>query len=174
MHLKESLMNRILAIAVCCLCVGSNAVYAQSKAEAEKLAAALKGDNAGTAADNRQCKMFTKAEAGQYIGQVVDHVENAAVGTGCQWSSSGKDGSVLVQVVPARYHEKPSAGAGYKKLPDVGTQAFVIPELGGWHAGSLNGPRAVHVIIRGKGASEAKAVELLKESMKRDAALPAK
>ncbi len=167
-------MNRILAIAVCCLCVGSNAIYAQSKAEAEKLAAALKGDNAGTAADNRQCKMFTKAEAGQYIGQVVDHVENAAVGTGCQWSSSGKEGSVLVQVVPARYHEKPSAAAGYKKLPDVGTQAFVVPELGGWHAGSLNGTRAVHVIISGKGASEAKAVELLKESMKRDTALPAK
>jgi hypothetical protein len=69
---------------------------------------ALKGDHAGTAANNPQCKMFSKAEAGQYIGQVVDHVENAAVGTGCQWSSSGKDGSVLVQVVPARYHEKPS------------------------------------------------------------------
>lgn len=167
-------MNRILSITVCCLFVGSNLTYAQSKAGAEKLAGALKGDNAGTAADNRQCKMFTKAEAGQYIGQVVDHVENAAVGTGCQWSTSGKEGSVLVQVVPARYHEAPSRGPGLKKLPDVGTQAFVVPELGGWHAGSLNGPRAVHVMISGKGASEAKAVELLKESMKRDAALPAK
>ncbi len=167
-------MNRILSIAVCCLFVGSNVIYAQNKAAAEKLAGALKGDNAGTAADNRQCKMFTKAEAGQYIGQAVDHVENAAVGTGCQWSSSGKDGSVLVQVVPARYHEKPSGAPGYKKLPGVGTQAFVVPELGGWHAGSLNGTRAVHVMISGKGASEAKAVELLKESMKRDTALPAK
>jgi hypothetical protein len=167
-------MNRILSIAVCCLCVGSNVIYAQSKAAPEELAGALKGDNAGTAADNPQCKMFTKAEAGQYIGQVVDHVENAALGTGCQWSSSGKEGSVLVQIVPARYHEKPSAGPGYKKLPEVGTQAFVVPDLGGWHAGSLNGTRAVHVMISGKGASEAKAVELLKESMKRDAASPAK
>jgi hypothetical protein len=118
--------------------------------------------------------MFTKAEAGQYIGQAVDHVENAAVGTGCQWTTKGQNGSVLVQVVPARYHEKPSAAPGYKKLPDVGTEAFVVPELGGWHAGSLNGARAVHVIISGKGASEAKAVELLKESMKRDTAMPAK
>jgi len=164
-------MNRILAI--CFLCAGCTFSYAQSQADAKKLAGALKGDNAGVAADNRQCKMFTKAEAGQYIGQVVNHAENAALGTGCQWTS-GENGSVLVQVVPARYHEKPSAAAGYKKLPDIGTQAFVVPDLGGWHAGSLNGTRAVHVIISGKGASEAKAVELLKEAMKRDTALPAK
>jgi len=164
-------MNRILAI--CFLCAGCAFSYAQSQADAKKLAGALKGDNAGVAADNRQCKMFTKAEAGQYIGQVVNHVENAALGTGCQWTS-GENGSVLVQVVPARYHEKPSAAPGYKKLPDIGTQAFVVPDLGGWHAGSLNGTRAVHVIISGKGASEAKAVELLKEAMKRDTALPAK
>jgi len=50
----------------------------------------------------------------------------------------------------------------------------VVPELGGWHAGSLNGARAVHVMISGKGASEGKAVELLKESMKRDTTMPAK
>jgi len=167
-------MNRILSMAVCCLALGTSLTYAQSKTDAEKLAAALKGDKAGAAADNRQCKMFTKAEAGQYIGQVLDHAENAAVGTGCQWTSPGKEGSVLVQVVPARYHEKPSRAAGYKKLPEIGPEAFVVPELGGWHAGSLNGPRAVHVMISGKGASEAKAIELLKEAMKRDTALPAK
>jgi hypothetical protein len=168
-------MNRNFLIAVCFLGAWCVASFAQNKAEAEKLAAALKGDNAGAAADNRQCKMFTKAEAGQYIGQAVDHVENAAVGTGCQWTTTGQNGSVLVQVVPARYHEKPSGAPGYKKLPDVGTQAFVVPDMpGGWHAGSLNGARAVHVIIRGKGASEAKAVELLKESMKRDATMPTK
>jgi hypothetical protein len=166
-------MNRII-LAVCFLCAGCAFSYAQSKTDPQKLAGALKGDNAGAAANSRQCKMFTKAEAGQYIGQAVDHVENAALGMGCQWTTSGQNGSVLVQVVPARYHEKPSAAPGYKKLPDIGPQAFVVPDLGGWHAGSLNGTSAVHVIISGKGASEAKAVELLKESMKRDAALPAK
>ena len=167
-------MNRTFLIAVCFLCAGCAASFAQDKAAAEKLAAALKGDNAGVAADNRQCKMFTKAEAGKYIGQAVDHAENAAVGTGCQWTTTGQSGSVLVQVVPARYHEKPSGAVGYKKLPDVGAQAFVVPEMGGWHAGSLNGARAVHVMISGKGANEAKAIELLKESMKRDTAMPAK
>src|SRR6202035_1439164 len=136
-------MNRTLLIAVCFVCAAGTTSFAQDKAAAEKLAAALKGDNAGAAADNRQCKMFTKAEAGQYIGQAVDHAENAAVGTGCQWTTTGHTGSVLVQVVPARYHEKPSGAPGYKKLPDVGTQAFVVPDLpGGWHAGSLNGARA--------------------------------
>src|SRR5689334_6240399 len=99
-------MNRII-LALCFLCAGCAFSYAQSQADAKKLAGPLKGDNAGVAADNRQCKMFTKAEAGQYIGQVVDHVENAALGTGCQWSTSGQEGSVLIQVVPARYHEKP-------------------------------------------------------------------
>jgi len=167
-------MNRTVLIAVYFLCIAGAVSFAQDKAAAEKLAAALKVDNAAVAADNRQCKMFTKAEAGQYIGQAVNHVENAAVGTGCQWSTAGQDGSVLVQVVPARYHEKPSAAPGYKKLPDVGAQAFVVPDLGGWHAGSLNGARAVHIIISGKGASESKAVELLKESMKRDTAMPMK
>ena len=167
-------MNRTFLIAVCFLCTAGAVSFAQDKAAAEKLAAALKGDSAGVAADNRQCKMFTKAEAGQYIGQAVNHAENAALGTGCQWTTTGQNGSVLVQIVPARYHEKPSAAPGYKKLPDVGAQAFVVPDLGGWHAGSLNGARAVHVIISGKGASESKAVELLKESMKRDTAMPAK
>jgi hypothetical protein len=167
-------MNRAFLIAVYFLYAGCIASFAQDKAAAEKLAAALKGDNAGAAADNRQCKMFTKAEAGRYNGQTVDHAENAAMGTGCQWTTKGQEGSVLVQVVPARYHEKPSLGPGYKKLPDVGTQAFVIPDMCGWHAGSLNGARAVHVMISGKGASEAKAVELLKEAMKRDTAMPAK
>jgi hypothetical protein len=164
-------MNRII-LALCFLCAGCAFSYAQGQADAKKLAGVLRGDNAGAAANNRQCKMFTKAEAGQYIGQAVEHAENAAVGTGCQWTTSGQNGSVLVQVVPARYHEKPSGAPGYKKLPDIGTQAFVVPEMGGWHAGSLNGTSAVHVIISGKGASEAKAVQLLKESMKRDTALP--
>ena len=107
-------------------------------------------------------------------GQAADRMANAAVGTGCQWTTTGRNGSVLVQVVPARFHEKPSGAPGYKKLPNIGSEAFVVPELGGWQAGSRNGARAVHVIISGKGASESKAVELLTESMKRDTAMPVK
>jgi len=167
-------VNRLVLIAMSWVWVTNSVGYAQSKADAEKLAHSLKGDNAGQAADNRQCKMFTKAEAGHYIGEVVIHVENAAMGTGCQWTSASDDGSMLVQVVPARYHERPSAAVGYKKLPEVGTQAFVVPQSGGWQAGSLQGAHSIQVKASGKGATEAKTVELLKESMKRDATSPDK
>jgi hypothetical protein len=72
---------------------------------------------------------------------------------------------MLVQVVPAH---------GFKKLPEVGPQAFVVPQSGGWLAGSLQGTHSIQVNASGKGATEAKTIELLKETMKRDAASPAK
>ena len=167
-------VNRIVLIVMCLVWATSSIGNAQSKGDAEKLAAGLKGDNAGQAGDNRQCKMFTKTEAGHYIGEAITHVENAAMGTGCQWTSASDNGSMLVQVVPARYHERPSAAPGYRKLPEVGTQAFVVPQSGGWQAGSLQGAHSIQVKASGKGATEAKTVELLKESMKRDAASPDK
>ena len=152
---------------------GSNG-YAQSKTDPNKLASGLKGDNKGQAADNRQCKMFTKTEAGHYIGETIIQVENAALGTGCQWTSASDDGSMLVQIVPARYHVRPSVAPGYKKLPEVGIQGFIVPQSGGWQAGSLQGAHSIQVQASGKGATEAKTIELLKESMKRDAASPDK
>jgi hypothetical protein len=59
-------------------------------------------------------------------------------------------------------------------LPEVGTQGFVVPQSGGWQAGSLQGPHSIQVQASGKGATEAKTIDLLKESMKRDAASPDK
>jgi hypothetical protein len=163
-------MFRKVIIAVCFLLATSFSSSAQSKTDPEKLAGALKGDNTGAAAGNKQCKLFTMSEASGYVGVTVQNVDNAAMGTGCQWTVGGNNGSMLVQVVPARYHEKPSGAPGYKKLPELGPQAFVVPEMGGWHAGSLQGTHAVHVMLSGKGAVEARTIELLKESMKREAA----
>jgi hypothetical protein len=173
-HQRSFKVNRILLIVMCLVWATSSNDYAQSKTDPEKLARGLKGDNKGQAADNRQCKMFTKAEAGHYIGEVITDVGNAALGTGCQWTSGSDEGSMLVQVVSARYHVRPSVAPGYKKLPEVGTQAFVVPQSGGWQAGSLQGTHSIQVKASGKGATEAKTIELLKESMKRDAALPDK
>ena len=167
------MVKRSVVIAVCWICAAGGTGYAQSKADAEKLARELKGDKAGQAADNRQCKLFTKSEATQYIGVPATQVDNAAMGTGCQWTTGG-NGSLMVQVVPARYHERPSGAPGYKKLPEIEPQSFVVPEMGGWHAGSLQGTHAIHVMLSGKGATEARTVELLKEAIKRDAAIPAK
>jgi hypothetical protein len=163
-------VNRTISISILCFLAAQTMTHAQTKADAEKLAHALKGDTAGAATNHKVCQMFTNSEASYYIGQPVNHFENAAMGTGCQWSQTGVNGSMLVPIVPARYHEKPSAAPGYKKLPDIGPQAFVVPETDGWHAGAIQNPHAVHVNVSGKGASEAKAVELLKASLKRDAA----
>lgn len=163
-------MFRIVITVVCFLLATSFSSAAQSNDDPGKLAGALKGDNKGVAASNKQCKLFTMSEAGSYVGGTIHNVDNAAMGTGCQWTVGGNNGSMLVQVVPARYHEKPSGAPGYKKLPEIGPQAFVVPEMGGWHAGSLQGPHAVHVMLSGKGTSESKTIELLKESIKREAA----
>jgi len=163
-------MFRNVAVAVCFLLATSFSSAAQSKTDPEKLAGALKGDNKGPAASNKQCKLFTISEASGYVGGTIHNVGNAAMGTGCQWTVGGNGGSMLVQVVPAQYHEKPSGAPGYKKLPEIGPQAFVVPELGGWHAGSLQGAQAVHVMLSGKGATEARTIDLLKESLKREAA----
>jgi hypothetical protein len=163
-------MLRNVTIAVCCLLATSFSSAGQSKPDAAKVAAALRGDNKGAAPSNKQCKLFTMAEASSYVGGTIHNMDNAAMGTGCQWIVGGNNGSMLVQVLPARDHEKPSGAPGYKKLPEIGPEAFVLPEMGGWHAGSLQGAHAVHVMLSGKGASEARTIELLKESMKRAAA----
>jgi len=163
-------MFRNVITAVCFLLGTTCSATAQSKTDPGKLAGVLKGDNKGGAASNKQCKLFTMSEAGSYVGATIRNMDNAAMGTGCQWTVGGNNGSMLVQVVPARDHEKPSGAPGYKKLPEIGPEAFVVPEMGGWHAGSLQGAHAVHVTLSGKAASETKTVELLKESMKREAA----
>lgn len=77
-------------------------------------------------------------------------------------------------ILPARYHEPPKLGKGFKNRPDVGVQAFVVPEMGGWNAGSIVSPQAIRVSLDGRGASESKAIELLKETMKRHAAAVSK
>jgi hypothetical protein len=162
-------MYRKVVIALCCV-LATGLSSAQSKSDADKISGALKGDNKGAAAGNKQCKLFTMSEAGSYVGATIHNVENAAMGTGCQWSVGGGNGSMLVQVVPARDHEKPSRAPAYTNFPHIGPAASVVPDLGGWHAGSLRGPHAVHVMLSGKGATEARTIELLKESMKREAA----
>jgi hypothetical protein len=164
------MFRNAIVIASCCLVAASFNSVAQEKTSAQILAEALKAGNKDPAAINKLCKLFSMSEAGSYIGATVRTVDNAAAGTGCQWLAGGDNGSMLVQVVPARYHEQPKGGEGFKKLPEIGPQAFVTQSLGGWHAGSLQGAHAVHVLLSGKSASEAKTIELLKESMKRETA----
>lgn len=126
-----------------------------------------KEDDKAAAANNAQCKLFTAAEASRYIGASVTAVEDTALGQGCQWLVSGGNGKMQVAIAPAGYHEPPKMARGFKNLPNVGIRGFVVPQLGGWVAGSIVGKKAIRVSLVGKGASESTTVDLLKEAMKR-------
>jgi hypothetical protein len=165
-------MVRLSIAVVFVLLAGSATSSGQGKATAEKEARILKGDDKGSAANNPQCKLFSAAEAGRYIGGTVTSTENAAMGSGCQWLVGGGNGDMIVAVVPATYHEQPKGAKGYKSLPDVGMKGFVAPELDGWVAGSIIGKDAIRVSLAGKAASEATTVALLKDTIKRRSAPP--
>ena len=80
------------------------------------------------------------------------------MGSACQWN--GNDGaSVQVQIVPKDYWETPDLADGYRKLPGIGTAAYVVPQLGGWTAGALT-DRAVVVSLSGGRATADAAVAL--------------
>ena len=156
---------------VLCACLlgacGACGGRSTAQSDAQTTAAALKGNTVGAAENNPQCKLFTRAEAAVYIGETVAAGDNAAVTTGCQWAASDGSGHVLVQVVPARYHEPPSHAEGFKKIAGVGREAFVVPQMGGWNAGAIDGDVAVAVSVEGPAASADSAIALLKESMRR-------
>ncbi len=138
--------------------------------DAQKTADALTGDATGAAADNPQCKMFTRAEIATYAGAPVNPGRNAAMGTGCQWTGTSGDatGTVMLQIVDAADHSPPSRAAGFKKLGDVGTKGFIVPQMGGWQAGAIQGAKSIN-IVTGGASSEAKTTALLREALKRTA-----
>jgi hypothetical protein len=137
-----------------------------ARTDANKTAAALAGGDRPAAATNPQCTLFTPAELAPFVGAPLASGHDAAMGTGCQWEASG-DASAMIQVVPARYHEPHKGAEGFKKLPDVGTRGFVEQSMGGWNAGAITGAHAVVVSVRGPAASEATAVALLRDTIKR-------
>ena len=161
-------MRRLVAFGLLLsLASGCNAAESTAAKDAEALAARLSGDDKQAATDNPQCKLFTKAEVAEYIGSPVAPGKNAASGLGCQWVAQAGRGDVIVAVVPEQYFEVPSLGDGFKELAGIGTNAFVIPEMGGWAAGALDGKEGVRVSVAGSKASEAGAIALLKEALKR-------
>lgn len=136
---------------------------------AQQAADVLTGDNKGEADANPQCRMFTTAEIESYGGAPVGAGTNAAMGTGCQWPGAHGDGNgtVMLQIAPAADHEPPSAAQGFKELADIGSEGFVVPEMGGWHAGAIQGKNSINVTTSGPAASEQKTIEFLREAIKR-------
>jgi len=61
---------------------------------------------------------------------------------GCQWLTTqtradGSQGDVMVVVVPARYHERPTLAKSFRDVTDVGAKGFVAQDMGGWVAGAI-------------------------------------
>ena len=154
-----------LVVGALIVCSGNGCSAAQT--EAKKTAEALTGEDKIAADRNPQCKLFTAAELAKYVGEPLSPGHDAAMGTGCQWVGRSQGDSAMIQVVPARYHEPHKGANGFKKLPDVGTEGFVEMSMGGWNAGAITGPQAVVVAVRGPAASEATAIALLTEVIKR-------
>ncbi len=131
-----------------------------------KLKGQLAGDAKDEASANPQCELCTRTEVSGYAGASLGAGENAAGGSGCMWSSEDYESSALVQVVPASYFPEPKLVPGFKRLPDVGPRAWVAPDSG-WSAGTILGEDAIVVAISGKKATEASAVAMLEEALKR-------
>ena len=135
----------------------------------QKLAAALTGEDKLAADKSPQCKLFKPAELAKFVGLPVGPGRVAAMGSGCQWLADGNDdGSVLIQVVAARYHEAHSGAPEFKKLPDIGHRGFVEHDMG-WNAGAIVGSESVVVSVTGPAANASTAIALLKETIARKA-----
>lgn len=140
--------------------------------DAKKTADALTGDSNGAANLNPLCKLFTPAELEAYAGESLGAPDTAAMGTGCQWLAKDGEGSVLLQIVPKSYHRNTYLADGYKKLPDLGVEGNVAPDMGGWIAATIVGEESIIASVAGKSASEAQAVALLRETIKRHGGSP--
>ena len=163
------MQTKTLAI---CLLIGALVASCGSgcsagQTEAKKAAVALTGEDKIAADKNPQCKLFTAAELAKYVGEPLSPGHDAAMGTACQWDGKSDGDSAMIQVVPARDHEPHKGANGFRKLPGVGTEGFVEMSIGGWNAGTITGPQTVVVAVRGPAASEATAIALLTEVIKR-------
>lgn len=160
-------MNRMATISALALITLSGCGKNNVPQEAEQTADVLSGDAKGSAADNPMCKLFTVDQAAAYIGEPVNAGQNAGMGTGCQWTARDGEGDVMVVAVPANYAERPTLATGFREAPEAGKDGFVVPELGGWAAGAMAGDSFVKVSVAGSKASDANALALLKETIKR-------
>jgi hypothetical protein len=135
-------------------------------ADAQHLANALTGDDQASAASNPQCKLFTPEEIAAFEGTPVAAGKNAAMGMACQWTDVQGNDSAMLQVVRASDHEPASGAPGFKALPDIGKDGFIVPQMGGWHAAAISGSHSVNVLTGGK-SDEARTIAFLKEAIKR-------
>lgn len=157
-------MKQIVVVAVFALL--ASACDSGANKDAQKVASVLTGDSKGAASDNPICKLFKPGELEAYAGEALNAGGNAGLGYACQWTAKDGEGNVMVTIVGADDAEIPSLAPGFRKLPDIGTRGFVVNDMG-WAAGAVRGKDFVKVSISGPKASDATAIALLKETLKR-------
>ena len=158
--------SRVAILAALCLSGVACNKTDSAATDAQKKADVLTGDAAGSAATNPHCKLFTTDEVATYEGVAVAPGKNAAMGTGCQWTDKVGGNSAMVQIVGAGDHAPASEATGFKELPDVGKDGFIVPQMGGWQAAAISGDKSINVLTGGK-SDEAKTIAFLKEAIKR-------
>ena len=164
--------NAPIRFAICCVFAATLTASdggAAAQPDPQKLAAALRGEDKLAADKSPQCKLFKPAELAKFVGLPVGPGSVAVMGTGCQWQSAGdSDGSVVISVVAARYHEPHSGARDFKKLPDIGERGYVQNDVW-WSAGAIIGSESVVVSLMGPAANASTTVALLKETIARKA-----
>jgi hypothetical protein len=135
--------------------------------DARSTADALTGDAVGAATENPNCRLFTLAEVERYLGEPAEPGRNAGQGNACQWVSQDEEGDVMVSVLPRDAYVAPRGAQGFEAVQGIGSEAYVVPELGGYAAGAIVGEEAVIVSLTGQNASRATAVELLENTIAR-------
>ena len=153
----------ITAVALAMLLVAS---ASGQTTDPKKLQDQITEDARSPSSANPQCKLFTPSEITAYAGAQVGPGENSAGGAGCNWHDKSYAASVTVSVVPPNYFPEPTGVKGFKRLPEVASKAWVAPDSG-WSAGAVVQDAAVVVVVSGQKATEASAIALLQEAIKR-------
>ncbi|MEO8450508.1 MAG: hypothetical protein ABI647_11985 [Gemmatimonadota bacterium] len=89
-------------------------------------------------------------------------------GTACQWDGMGGRGfgsPIFAQarvINDKRFWSPPTEVGGYEPVRSVGTEAYVVPDIGGWTAGALTDSSVVTVTLNGGTADRGHAVKLLR------------
>ena len=157
-------MNRTTALMLCITLASCSRPAGEAAATADALKASTSAT--GAASTDPVCKLYSSDDAAHYIGKPAND-GTLAMG-GCQWTAKDGSGDMMIEVVPVRYNEKPSGSKGYRQLKDVGSDAFVATFMDGWLAGAVVGDKAIRASVSGSGVSDATAIALLKETIKRN------
>ena len=110
----------------------------------------------------KTCTSLSNATVSGWFGKSMEPSKIPGI-VDCQWVPADKSqGSLTIQVVPARYYDEPSLAPQFKRLKGIGDRAFVDQDMGGWNAGTLKGAKALVIHVDGGKTDRTTAIAVLK------------